>query len=58
VAVRNIETQEVTTMYTQLISREGRIVDRLVEIIIVMFCMIIGPFGLTALNALPALPVA
>lgn len=45
-------------MYTQLKSREGRIIDRLVEIVIMMFCMIIGPFGLTALNALPVLPVA
>jgi hypothetical protein len=52
-----IEAQEVITMIRQTPNREGRIVDRLVEIVSVMLCTVIAPYGLVALNNLPTLPV-
>jgi len=44
-------------MIRQAPNREGRIVDNLVEIVIVMLCTIITPYGLLALNTLPTLPL-
>jgi hypothetical protein len=40
-------------MLRQVKISEGRTIEGLVEIVIVLFCVIIGPYGFIALNALP-----
>ena len=54
-ACGNYEVKELALMNTRIENREGRIVDRMVEAIILAFCLTMGVCGLLGLNALPVL---
>jgi hypothetical protein len=43
-------------MYRKTESREGQALDYMIEVILLVWCTLLAPYGIDALSALPVLP--